>query len=109
MTRPWTRDDTKEWIIQLEHRLEDIDYYLKRTIEWCEENGVYENRTVFACSLMTAVWVSHMRNEPISILELFEMLGIKDLENVEDAVYEFNPQYADFEHEELLHMVASSF
>jgi hypothetical protein len=58
---------------------------------------------------MTAVWVSHLRNEPISTLELFEMLGIKDLEPVNDVVYEFNPKYADFEHEELLRMVAESF
>jgi hypothetical protein len=37
MTKIWSRDDTKEWVIQLEHRLEDIDYYLKKTVDWCEE------------------------------------------------------------------------
>ena len=30
----WSRNDTKEWIVQLEHRIEDIDYYQRRrTVE----------------------------------------------------------------------------
>lgn len=35
--KPWTREDTHKWVIQLENRLEDIGYYLKRTLEWCEK------------------------------------------------------------------------
>lgn len=105
----WTRQDTKHWIAQLEHRLEDIDYYLRKTIAWCEDNEIYSDRIVFACSVMTAVWVSHMRGEPISKLEMFEILGIKDLDQIDDCVFEFNSEYEDLDHEELLNMVAKSF
>jgi len=58
---------------------------------------------------MTAVWVSHMRNEPISKHELFEILGVKDWDKVEDAVYEFNSEFEALEHEELLEMVVKTF
>ena len=46
MTAPWTRLDTQHWIDQLEHRIEDIDYYLNRTLEWCEDRGVYNDQAV---------------------------------------------------------------
>ena len=107
--KPWTRDDTKEWIAQLEHRIEDIHFYLNRSIEWCEENDVYSDKIIFVCSIMSIVWVCHLRNEPISKHELFEILGIEDWENIEDAVFEFNPIYEDMELEELLQFVVSSF
>ena len=105
----WSRNQTKHWISQLEHRIEDIEYYLRQTIVWCEANEVYSDRVVFACSVMTAAWVSHMRGEPLSKREIFEMLGIEGWENAEDGIYEFNPEYAYYEHEELLEMVANSF
>ena len=43
----WSRNDTKEWITQLEHRIKDIDYYLERTVAWCEEYGIDDNKVVF--------------------------------------------------------------
>ena len=109
MKKVWDRKATRDWIAQLEHRIEDIRYYMERTIHWCEANEVYDDRTVFACIIMTSVWVSHMRNEPITKKELFEMLGVKGWEGVDDAIYEFNEAYESFEHEELLEMVAGSF
>lgn len=105
----WDRQSTRNWIAQLEHRLEDIEYYLRRTIEWCDRNDVYSEQTIFACTVMTAVWVSHMRGEPISKHELFEILGVKDWDQVDDAVYEFNSEFESLEHEELLEMVARTF
>lgn len=105
----WNRQSTRNWIAQLENRIEDIEYYLRRTVEWCEANEVYDDRTVFACTVMTAVWVSHMRDEPISKQELFEILGIKGWDTIDDAIYEFNKDYEMLDHEELLEMVASSF
>lgn len=105
----WDRQSTRNWIAQLEHRLEDIEFYLRRTIEWCDQNDVYSEQTIFACTVMTAVWVSHMRNEPISKHELFEILGVKDWDKVEDAVYEFNSEFEALEHEELLEMVVKTF
>jgi hypothetical protein len=93
----WNRDSTRLWIAQLEHRIEDIQYYMERTVRWCETNEVYSDRTVFACVVMTAVWVSHMRNEPISKHELFEMLGVEGWDKVDDAIYEFNSDYESFD------------
>ena len=106
---PWTRDNTKHWVLQLEHRIEDIEYYLKRTLEWCEDNEVYDERLIFCCSIMTAAWVSYMRQEPLSKQEIFEILGIKDWENVEDGIFEFNSDYEHLDHEELLTMIIKGF
>lgn len=51
----WSRDDTREWINQLEHRVDDIDYYLDRTLAWCDEYGVYDEKVVFMCSFLTCI------------------------------------------------------
>lgn len=107
--KPWTRDDTKEWITHLENRIEDIQFYLNRTHEWCEENEIYSDKIVFVCCIMALVWVSYLRNEPISKHELFEILGIKNWETIDDTVYEFNPAYENMELEDLLQFVVSSF
>jgi hypothetical protein len=64
MKKVWDRKATRDWIAQLEHRIEDIRYYMERTIHWCEANGVYSDRTVFACIIMTSVWAvsyTHLR------------------------------------------------
>ena len=106
---PWTRDDTKYWVAQLENRIEDIEFYLKRTIEWCEENEVYSDNLVFVCSVMALTWVCHLRGEEISRRELFEILGIDNWNAIEDAILEFNPKYEDMQLEELLELVVSSF
>jgi hypothetical protein len=105
----WSRQDTKHWIAQLENRIEDIEYYLKRTISWCEENEVYSDRLIFACLVMTASWVSYMRQEPLSKQEIFEILKVDGWETVEDGIFEFNAEYDYLEHEELLQMIVSSF
>ena len=76
MTNVWSRDHTKYWIAQLENRIEDIDFYLRKTIEWCELHGVHEDHRVFVCSIMTVVWVSHMRGESVSKREAFELRSI---------------------------------
>ena len=106
---PWSRDDTKHWVAQLENRIEDIEFYLKRTVEWCDENEVYSDNLVFVCSVMTIAWVSHLRNEELSRREVFEILGIDNWNAIEDAVLEFNPKYEDMQLEELLELVVSSF
>lgn len=105
MIKPWTRDDTRFWISQLEHRLEDIDYYLKETIEWCENNDIYDDRQVFILSFLTVIWVSHMRDEPISYVELLEILGIPEMVTGEDKIYELCPEFLNITHEELLKII----
>lgn len=106
----WSRKDTKEWINQLEHRIDDIDYYLGRTLTWCDEYGVDNERIVFMCSFLTCIWVSQVRGETISFTELMEMLGISEWETTngtEEKIYELDECYADLDHDELLEMAVS--
>jgi hypothetical protein len=105
----WTRDQTREWIAHLENRLEDIDYYLNRTVEWCENHGVYNDQAVFACAVMTVIWVSHMRQEPLSKREVLELVGVLDYYNAEDQEYQLNPEFQNYELEELLEVVADNW
>jgi hypothetical protein len=109
MTKVWSREHTQHWIAQLENRLEDIDYYLHQTVDWCEERGVYNDQAVFACAVMTVIWVSHMRNEPLSKREVLEIVGVADYYNAEDAKYELSERFHGMELEELLEMVAESW
>ena len=101
----WSRNDTKEWIIQLEHRVEDIEYYLERTLEWCDEYGVDNGRVVFMCSFLTCIWVSAMRGEPITFTELMEILGVEDFETNEEKLYELDEKWIQLDHSDLLEHV----
>jgi hypothetical protein len=109
MTRPWSREDTQHWISQIENRLEDIDYYLHQTVEWCEERGVYNEQAVFACAVMTVIWVSHMRNEPLSKREVLEIVGVVDFYNADDEEYTLSERFHGMDLEELLEIVAETW
>jgi hypothetical protein len=101
----WSRDDTKEWISQLEHRLEDIDYFLNRTSQWLDDNDIEDPHIAFMCSFLTCIWVSHMRGEPISFTELMELLEVDEWECDEDKVYEMDEKWANLDHDVLLERV----
>ena len=108
MYKPWTRNDTQEFIHTVESRIEDIDYYLKRTVEWCEKHAVVENKRVIMCCLVTCIWVSSMRNEAISFQELIEYVGIEDdYEDIitMDKVYKVCKEFQALDHEEVLQML----
>jgi hypothetical protein len=105
----WTREDTKDWIGQLEHRIEDIDYYLWQTVEWCETHGIYEDEKVFACALMTVIWVSHVRSEPISKREVMEILGVKDWHECPDEEFILGSNYRNLDIEDILYKVVKTF
>ena len=108
MYKPWTRNDTQEFIHTVESRIEDIDYYLKRTVEWCEKHNVVENKRVIMCCLVTCIWVSSMRNEAISFQELIEYVGIEDdYEDLitMDKVYKVCKEFQALDHEEVLQML----
>lgn len=109
MTKFWSRENTQHWISQLELRIEDIDYYLMRTIEWCERNGVWDDETVFALSSLTVIWVSHMRGEPISRRELLEILAVEIWEDVDDAEYTLDPKFLKMDLEEILEQAIQKF
>ena len=100
--RPWTREDTKCWIEALEGRLEDITYYLDRTNQWCEENYIDDERTVFMCCFLTCIWVSQLRGEDITYIELMELLGVEQAQNLEEKIFELDDEYLGLEHDQLL-------
>lgn len=109
MNNYWSRNDTKEWIVQLEHRIDDIEYYLDRTLKWCEEYGVDDERVIFLCSFLTCVWVSTMRGEPITFIELMEILGVEGLHQDEEKIYELSGTWAELDHIELLEKALEKF
>lgn len=104
----WTRTSTRDWIAQLELRIEDIQYYIERTVDWCGNNGVYDDESIFICLVMTVVWVVDMRQETITKAEVFEILGIKELEICEEATYELASQFQNLDHSEMLTKVLSN-
>jgi hypothetical protein len=105
----WSREQTKAWITQLEDRLEDIAEYLEKTEIWCDENGIDDDRVVFMCMFLTCIWVSQLRGEEITYVELMEMLGVDELEVGEEKFYELDDQYAGLTHKELLVEAVSNF
>lgn len=105
----WSREHTKEWIAQLEDRLEDIAHYLEKTEDWCNEHGIDDARVVFMCMFITCIWVSQLRCEEISYVELMEMLGIELPESSEEKLYELDDRYADCTHKELLLKAVEQF
>jgi hypothetical protein len=101
----WKRDDTKHWISQLENRLEDIEYYLGETTAWCAENDIYSEDAVFACMLMTVLWVSAQRGEMLSKREALELLGVAGWDSIADEEFILDPKHMDSELYDLLEQV----
>jgi hypothetical protein len=107
--KPWTREDTQEWISQVENRIEDIDHYLKKTLEWCEINDIHDDRRVFALNFLTCIWVSHMREEIITYREMMELLGLESIAFDEDKIYDLGPRFKNLDHEEMLEIMSREF
>jgi hypothetical protein len=105
----WSRKDTKEWVMRLEGRIEDISHYIDKTLSWCEERYIDNDQIIFMCCFLTAIWVSQLRDEPITYVELMEMLGIKDVPEREEKFYELDDKYIDLTHIELLEAAVRHF
>ena len=106
--KPWSRDDTRHWISQLELRVEDLDYYLTRPVQWCEDNEVYDDRLVFACAMMTTIGVAWQRGEPISRREILEVLGIQDWYVAKEEEIELGAKYQNMDLEDILEEIISN-
>ncbi len=104
----WSREDTKNWVFQIEHRLEDFEYYLKQTETWCEYHGILNEAQLFMCYTMTLVWVNYMRGEKLTKAELFEILGFEEYEFSND-LYELGEEFQNLDHESLLYKVCRNF
>lgn len=104
----WTRENTKEWIFQIENRLEDFEYYLKQATDWCEYHGICNDAQIFMCCVMTLVWVNYMRGEKLTKNEVFEIMGFDhDMDN--NDLYELAKEFQNIDHETLLYKVVRNF
>ena len=106
---PWTRQDTQYWITTLETRIDDIEFYLNRTTEWCNDREIYKPFAVMACMIITVLWVSHMRKELVSKREIFELVGVSDWYNAPEEEYFLSDEYGDMDIDELLDIAASTW
>lgn len=102
----WSREDTKDWITQVQLRLEDINFYLAETVRYCESRGITDNTQVLVLSIMTCIWVSSMRNEPITLSEVADILGLEDLSLVSDKTYHLGAKLCLLDFEQMLDVVS---
>lgn len=107
--KPWLRDDTKDWIHHVESRIQDIDYYIKETILWCEQNEVYSDKHVLIYMMMTCIWVCSMRQELISYNEITEILGVNEEVSLPtDELYDLGPLISGMDHIEMLEFLQNT-
>ena len=106
--KPWSREDTRDWIAQLDLRVEDINYYLNETVQWLENHDEERDEVCFACAMMTLVWVAYQRSEPITRWELMEILGVKEYESMPDEELELGEQYRSLDLEQVLESILDS-
>lgn len=107
--KPWSREDTRDWIAQLELRVEDINYYLNETVSWLTDRDEERNEVCFACALMTLVWVANQRSEPITRWEIMEILGVKDFYSMPDEEIELGQQYKNLDLEDMLEYICTGW
>jgi hypothetical protein len=107
--KPWTREDTQLWINQLENRIEDIEFYINFTKNWLDEREFDNPYMIATCLIVTALWVSSMRNEDITQREILEIIGIKDWYDAEDLVFGLNENYVGLDLEAILEIAVSNF
>jgi len=104
--RYWSREDTRDWVYQVQLRIEDIHYYLKETTKYCQKHLIYENHDVLVLSIMTCIWVSSMRNELITLSEVVDILGLDYLEIQSDKTYDLNKEMSGLDFEQMLGIVS---
>ena len=106
MYKAWSRTDTQDWLNQVTNRIEDIDYYLGRTVEYCEANGIWDDIKVFSISFIVVIWVCHMRGEEVTRQEILEILGFEHWQNAEDGIMSIGKHLVDKDFEEILQIVS---
>jgi hypothetical protein len=98
----WSRERTREWLSAIEDSVEDYEYYLRRTLEWCENNNAWSEGKVTACCIMTIIWVSTLRGEEITLRSVLEILGSDDYDLASDDIVELGPEVHSMDLEEIL-------
>lgn len=98
----WSREQTREWLAAIEDSVEDYEYYLRRTLEWCENNNAWSESKVLACCVMTIIWVSVLRGETITMRNVLEILGSDDVDLVSDEIVQLGPEVHSMNLEQIL-------
>lgn len=82
----WDREDTRTWISTLSLRVEDMNYYKNETRNWCENNNIIDFELVTKCLITTCIWVAHMRQEVISLGEIYDLIHVVDLYDTDQPI-----------------------
>lgn len=110
MSKPWSRNDTQEWIAQMENRVADMQYYLEEALLWLTTYGYHHPHITIACLTMTCVWVANMRNETITSHEIMEIIGAPtDNLELSNDIFELSPQYQGWDIEEIWYHVIRQY
>lgn len=109
MNSAWDRNSTREWITQLTNRVDDVAYYKKETTDWISKNEITDVNIITKSLIATCIWVSYMRQEPISFGEICDFLGISidimvnpTVSNIDDLYEISDPEYAAIELNDIL-------
>lgn len=101
----WSRDNTRDWISQLETRIEDFNFYLNEATRYCDQHEISDDKEVLALSIMTCIWVASMRNEKISLSEVIDILNL-EMELISDKTYDLCEQMSQLDFEQMLEIVS---
>lgn len=103
--RYWSRNNTKDWISQIETRIEDFNFYLSETTRYCDQHAIFDDKDVLAMSIMTCIWVASMRNEKISLSEVIDILNL-EMDLVSDKTYDLTEEMSQLDFEQMLEIVS---
>jgi len=109
--KPWTRDDTKDWINLVLGRFEDFEYYRDRTLDYCENHLIEDPDLVTKCVVATLIWVAAHRNETLSFTELLDLLHVPLDDNLtvkDRQIIIPTEELTKLDHQELLQVCLNS-
>ena len=110
VSKPWLRNDTQEWIAQMENRVADMQYYLEEASLWLSVQGFCRPEIMIACFTMTCVWVAHLRGEQITSHEIMELIGASTEDiSMKNYVFELAPNYQEWQIEEIWYHVVRQY
>jgi hypothetical protein len=77
---PWTREDTREYIQNLEEEIEIYLTYKLRVESYLESKGYFADNTVLyvKCYILAFAWISHHLDRELSIRMIYDLIGIEN-------------------------------
>lgn len=107
--REWSIADTKEWLMKIQSRVEELKFFMEKTKCWCDEQDIYDSKLIFICCFITCIWVSQTRGESISSLELLDILEVDYPGEPEEKLFFLDSDFAELDHKELLEKAVETF